>query len=133
MNILDVVQDPLVLSEKHIPHELVGRRILRETLAAYIRAAASGMGASVYVYGRPGTGKTALLRHLLNDYSTGNGLYLTDPQGWDTWALPATGSPGYLKYLQSKDELGQFKLATKHDLNKIFSSIEVALNKSQTG
>ena len=66
--------------------------------------------------------------HSAFDYSSGNGLYLTDPQGWDTWFLPATGSPGYLKYLQSKDEMGQFKLSTKHALTKIFSSIDAGVS-----
>ena len=62
------------------------------------------------------------------DYSTGSGMFLTDPQGWDTWFLPATGSPGYLKFLQSKDEIGQFKLSTKHDLKRIFDSVEVGVS-----
>jgi len=65
--------------------------------------------------------------HSSFDYSSGAGLYLTDPQGWDTWFGPLanTGSPGYLKFLQSKDEIGQFKLSTTHELKKIFSSVEI--------
>ncbi len=68
--------------------------------------------------------------HSSFDYSDGSILHLTDPQGWDTWFLPATGAPGYLKYLQSKDELGQFKLSTVHQLDKIFSSVEFGTSYS---
>ncbi len=70
--------------------------------------------------------------HATRDYSTGAGLVLTDPQGWDTWFGPisSTGAPGYLKYLKSKDELGQFKLSTQHDLRKFFSNVEVGVSYS---
>jgi len=68
--------------------------------------------------------------HSNYDYSTGKGLYLTDPQGWDTWENAATGMQGYVKYLQSKDEMGQFKLSTSHALGGVFKSVEAGLSYS---
>lgn len=59
------------------------------------------------------------------DYSNASLFRLTDPQGWGTGTLPATGMQGYLKYFQSKDELGQFKLLTRHELKRFFSKVEV--------
>ena len=68
--------------------------------------------------------------HSTFDYSTGTGLVLTDPQGWDTWYGPisGTGAPGYLKYLKSKDELGQLKLFTVHDLHRAVSKLEFGVS-----
>jgi len=68
--------------------------------------------------------------HSSLDYADGSILTLTDPQGWDTWYLPTTGSPGYLKFLQSRDEMGQFKLSTEHKLPKIFNSVEFGVSYS---
>ena len=59
------------------------------------------------------------------DYSNASLFKLTDPQGWGTGTLPVTGMQGYLKYFQSKDELGQFKLLTKHELKSFFSNVEI--------
>ncbi len=59
------------------------------------------------------------------DYSNASLFKLTDPQGWGTGTLPVTGMQGYLKYFQSKDELGQFKLLTKHELKNFFSNVEI--------
>ena len=60
------------------------------------------------------------------DYSNASLFKLTDPQGWGTGTLPVTGMEGYLKYFQSKDELAQFKLLTKHELkNDYFNGVEV--------
>lgn len=58
------------------------------------------------------------------NYADSSKFVLTDPQGWGTGPLPVTGMEGYLKYFQSKDELGQFSLATQHDLPKFFKNIE---------
>jgi iron complex outermembrane receptor protein len=65
------------------------------------------------------------------DYSTGNGLKLSDPQGWGPSSLPGGGMYGYLKYFKSKDELGQFRLSTQHELKKIFSRVEVGANYTE--
>jgi len=65
--------------------------------------------------------------HLGFDYSTGAGLSLTDPQGWGTGTLPTTGMEGYYKVFDAKDELGQVKLLTKHDLKKWFSDVELGV------
>ena len=59
------------------------------------------------------------------DYSNASQFKLTDPQGWGTGTLPVTGMEGYLKYFQSKDELGQFSLTTEHSLPKFFKNFEV--------
>jgi len=59
------------------------------------------------------------------DYSNGSILRIGDPQGWQSWKFPTTGSPGYLKGFQSKDELGQFKLSTSHELSGTFSAVEI--------
>jgi len=62
------------------------------------------------------------------DYSDGSILRIGDPQGWQTWKFPATGAPGYVKGFRSKDELGQFKLSTAHELSGTFSAVEVGVS-----
>jgi iron complex outermembrane receptor protein len=63
-------------------------------------------------------------------YADGSVLVLTDPQGWNTWYGPIsrTGSPGYIKYLKTKDELGQLKLSTEHELKRVFSKVEFGVS-----
>ena len=68
-------------------------------------------------------GQIPQLTHTV-DYSNASLFKLTDPQGWGTGTLPVTGMEGYLKYFQSKDELGQFKLLTKHEMKSFFSNFE---------
>lgn len=58
------------------------------------------------------------------NYADGSVLRLSDPQGWGPTSIPGGGMHGYLKYFRAKDEMGQFKAFTKHDLNKWFSSVE---------
>jgi iron complex outermembrane recepter protein len=62
------------------------------------------------------------------NYADGSILKVGDPQGWQSWKFPTTGSPGYLKGFQSKDELAQFKLSTRHELSKLFSAVEFGLS-----
>jgi iron complex outermembrane receptor protein len=62
------------------------------------------------------------------DYSTGTGLALTDPQGWGSSSLPGGGMDGYIKYFQAKDELGQFKVSTDHDLKGFFKDVELGVS-----
>jgi iron complex outermembrane receptor protein len=62
------------------------------------------------------------------NYSNTALFKLTDPQGWGTGTLPVTGMQGYLKYFQSKDELGQFKLLTRHEMNWFFNNFEVGVS-----
>ncbi|MBI2511939.1 MAG: TonB-dependent receptor [Opitutae bacterium] len=57
-------------------------------------------------------------------YADGSILKLSDPQGWGPDSLPGGGMYGYLKFFKSKDELGQIKASTKHELPKVFKSIE---------
>jgi len=66
------------------------------------------------------------------DYSDGSILKLTDAQGWDTWYSPLSsiGSPGYIKYMQAKDELGQVKLSTQHEMKNIFNKMEFGVSYS---
>lgn len=60
------------------------------------------------------------------DYADGSVLKVTDPQGWQTWYAPiaSTSSSGYIKYLRAKDELGQVKLSTVHELKRVFDKVE---------
>ncbi len=58
------------------------------------------------------------------DYTNASLFKLTDPQGWGTGTLPATGMAGYFKNFQSKDQLGQAKLSTAHKLHSLFSNVE---------
>ena len=57
-------------------------------------------------------------------YVDGSVLRLSDPQGWGPTTLPGGGMHGYLKYFRAKDEMGQFKAFTKHDLHRWFQSVE---------
>ena len=60
------------------------------------------------------------------DYTNSSLFKLTDPQGWgDGNYLPVTGMEGYLKYFQPKDELGQLKLLTRHEMKNIFKDVEL--------
>ncbi len=59
------------------------------------------------------------------NYADGSGVRLSDPQGWGPTNIPGGGMHGYLKYFRAKDEMGQFKAFTKHDLGKWFSSVEL--------
>ncbi|HUG12410.1 MAG TPA: TonB-dependent receptor [Opitutaceae bacterium] len=62
------------------------------------------------------------------DYSDGSILRIGDPQGWQTWKFPTTGAPGYLKGFRSKDELGQFKLSTVHEMSGTLSAMEFGVS-----
>lgn len=62
------------------------------------------------------------------DYSTGTGLRLTDPQGWGPSTLPGNGMYGYYKGFQSKDEMGQLKLFTRHKMDSVFNLLEVGVS-----
>jgi iron complex outermembrane receptor protein len=64
------------------------------------------------------------------DYTNTSLFKLTDPQGWGVGTLPTTGMQGYLKYFQSKDELGQLKLLTKHELKSFFDNVEIGASYS---
>ncbi len=59
-------------------------------------------------------------------YADGSVLRLSDPQGWGSSDLPGNGMYGYLKGFQSKDELGQFQLSTRHDFDGgFFTDVEI--------
>ena len=62
---------------------------------------------------------------LTKNYGDGGILRIADPQGWQSWKFPATGSPGYYKGFQSKDELTQLKLSTRHELSRFFEAVEI--------
>jgi iron complex outermembrane receptor protein len=62
------------------------------------------------------------------NYADASILKISDPQGWQTWKFPATGAPGYYKGFQSKDEIGQFKLSTRHELPRFFEAVEVGVS-----
>ncbi|HWA27881.1 MAG TPA: TonB-dependent receptor [Lacunisphaera sp.] len=62
------------------------------------------------------------------NYADGSILRIADPQGWQSWKFPATGSPGYYKGFSSKDELTELKLSTRHELSKLFSAVEVGVS-----
>ncbi|MDI1248117.1 MAG: TonB-dependent receptor [Lacunisphaera sp.] len=62
------------------------------------------------------------------NYADASILKISDPQGWQSWKFPATGAPGYYKGFQSKDEIGQFKLSTRHELPRFFEAVEVGVS-----
>lgn len=62
------------------------------------------------------------------DYSNSSLFRLTDPQLWGPGSLPGGGMTGYLKGFQSKDELGQFKLLTRKEMDNFFKQIEVGVS-----
>ncbi|SDR96684.1 TonB-dependent receptor [Opitutus sp. GAS368] len=64
------------------------------------------------------------------DYTNASQFFLTDPEGWGNSPTPGVAGPGYLKYFRSKDELGQLKLLTKHELKNFFSNMEFGVSYS---
>ena len=64
------------------------------------------------------------------NYADGSILRIADPQGWQSWKFPATGSPGYYKGFQSKDELTQLQLSTRHELSRFFEAVEIGASYS---
>jgi iron complex outermembrane receptor protein len=62
------------------------------------------------------------------NYADGSVLRLSDPQGWGPTNIPGGGMHGYLKYFRAKDEMGQFKAFTKHELNKWFKDVEIGVS-----
>lgn len=68
-------------------------------------------------------GQIPVIHSSLN-YATGSILKLTDPQGWGPTSLPGGGMFGYLKYLQSRDELGEVGVSTKHEIGTFLDAVE---------
>lgn len=64
------------------------------------------------------------------NYADPSILKISDPQGWQSWKFPTTGAPGYYKGFQSKDELTQVKLSTRHELSRFFSAVEMGASYS---
>jgi iron complex outermembrane receptor protein len=64
------------------------------------------------------------------NYADGSILKIADPQGWQSWKFPTTGSPGYYKGFSSKDEMTQLKASTRHELPRFFSAVELGVNYS---
>jgi iron complex outermembrane receptor protein len=58
-------------------------------------------------------------------YTDGSILRLSDPQGWGPTTLPGGGMEGYLKYFRARDEMGQFKAFTKHEVDTWMKDLEV--------
>lgn len=58
------------------------------------------------------------------NYTDASVLRLSDPQGWGPGTLPGGGMHGYMKFFRAKDEMGQFKAFTKHELPRWFQSVE---------
>ncbi|HVZ65953.1 MAG TPA: TonB-dependent receptor [Lacunisphaera sp.] len=54
------------------------------------------------------------------NYTDTSRLFVTDAAGWNGTSPTGADRPGYYKGFYNKDELGQFKLYTKHELNKFF-------------
>ncbi|MGA2692003.1 MAG: TonB-dependent receptor [Opitutaceae bacterium] len=51
------------------------------------------------------------------NYSNASLFTITDPQGWGTGTLPATGQEGYLKYFNETDIVDSYKIAATHELD----------------
>ncbi|MDI1337145.1 MAG: TonB-dependent receptor [Lacunisphaera sp.] len=59
------------------------------------------------------------------DYTSTSLVKLTDPMGWGNSPIPGGAGPGYYKGFDAMDELGQFKLLTKHEMkNSFFNDVE---------
>jgi iron complex outermembrane receptor protein len=67
----------------------------------------------------------------MKNYTDASILRISDPQGWQSWKFPTTGAPGYYKGFQSKDEIGQFKLSTRHELSRFFKAVEIGANYTE--
>jgi len=64
----------------------------------------------------------------VKNYADGSILRIADPQGWQAGGFPATGSPGYYKSFNSKDDMTQLKLSTRHELSKFFEAVEIGVS-----
>ena len=62
------------------------------------------------------------------NYADGSILRIADPQGWQSFKFPTTGSPGYYKGFSSKDEMTQLKLSTRHELSRFFEAVEIGVS-----
>ena len=58
-------------------------------------------------------------------YTDTSKLFLTDAAGWNGSSANGTDRPGYYKGFYTKDEMGQFKAFTKHELKNFFSDVEI--------
>jgi iron complex outermembrane receptor protein len=58
------------------------------------------------------------------NYTDTSKLFLTDAAGWNGPNTAGAARPGYYKGFYTKDELGQFKAFTKHELSGFFHDIE---------
>ena len=66
------------------------------------------------------------------NYATGTGLRISDPKGWGPSSLPGGGMYGYEKYFRSKDELGQLRLYTKHNFDRLFfKNVEIGVGYTE--
>jgi iron complex outermembrane receptor protein len=54
------------------------------------------------------------------NYTDTSKLFVTDAAGWNGPSPTGGDRPGYYKGFYNKDELGQFKLFTRHELDKFF-------------
>ncbi|HVT73188.1 MAG TPA: TonB-dependent receptor [Lacunisphaera sp.] len=54
------------------------------------------------------------------NYTDTSKLFVTDAAGWNGASAAGGDRPGYYKGFYDKDELGQVKLYTKHELNQFF-------------
>lgn len=86
----------------------------------------AGPGDTINVTLTPG-GQPKVVNTL--SYADPTKLFFTDAAGWQS---PSNqGRPGYYKEFNSKDELGQFKAFTKHELGKFFSDVEVGASYTE--
>ncbi len=60
-----------------------------------------------------------------------NLIKLADAAGWNGTSSTGAGRPGYYKGFEAKDELGQFKLSTKHELKKFFNDVELGVSYTE--
>ena len=69
-------------------------------------------------------GGTPMFKPTYN-YTDTSKLFLTDAAGWNGPSPTGADRPGYYKGFYTKDELGQFKAFTKHELNNFFKDVEI--------
>jgi len=61
-------------------------------------------------------------------YNDPSKLFIADAAGWNGQSTPGVGRPGYYKGFRAKDELGQLKAFTKHELGAFFKDVEIGVS-----
>ena len=84
-------------------------------------------------YNRGGVGDTMAVKMVTGgipvitktaNYTDTSKIFVTDAAGWNGPSAAGGARPGYYKGFYTKDEMGQFKAFTRHELKNFFSAVE---------